>query len=106
MKEGQMMLVETLKDTLMLAEKNPCRASDVTLMSLARGMKAFLSSEVSMDLSRDSAARFLGMSTRNLGRKVQDGSVPKPERHGHKALSFSALKLVRLLTNGKRGNEE
>lgn len=97
MKSGQALLVETLRDVLLLSEHNPCNASDSTLRTLANGLRVFLTSELSMDLSREKAARFLGMSTRNLGRKVKDGTVPRPERRGHKAISFSALTLAKIV---------
>lgn len=95
--KGREELLEALRDTLLLAEHNPCRASDSTLMALANSLRALIDSELSMDISREHTARFLGMSTRSLGRKVAEGKIPSPHRSGHKALSFSALSIARLL---------
>lgn len=82
---GKKRLLAVLKSIEMLVESNPCGWNDERMESLSDDLQALVSVKHRQEVSRDGAARILGVSTRTLRRKVSNGEIPPPHRTGDKS---------------------
>lgn len=71
------------------AEENPCGMDIETMGIIADSVRKFLDFILTPILSREGAARYLGVSTRTLDRLVEQGKIAKPKRRGFQKISFS-----------------
>ena len=97
MKEGQQEFIELAHVLGDLAVENPCRMSDDLFGSFAKSLRGVISGELRSSLSREEAARYLHVSTRTLKRMQDRGEMAKPQRDGHKELSFPMVNLVKMV---------
>lgn len=88
MEEGRKRLIDASRQILFLAENNPCQMSDTMLGVIAQSISSLIGTKVKQEMSREQVSRYLGVSTRTLGRMVAKGEIPKGHRHGHKELSW------------------
>lgn len=75
------------------AEENPCGMDIETMGIIADSVRSFLEHILTPILSREGAARYLGVSTRTLDRLVEQGKIAKPKRRGFQKISFSRADL-------------
>lgn len=78
-------LLAVIKSIEMLVESNPCGWNDERMESLSDDLQALVSVKHRQEVSRDGAARILGISTRTLGRRVKSGEIKPPHRNGDKS---------------------
>lgn len=92
---GKKRLLAVLKSIEMLVESNPCGWNDERMESLSDDLQALVSVKHRQEVSRDGAARILGVSTRTIHRKVSKGELPTPHRNGDKSgVKFYADELI------------
>lgn len=75
------------------AEENPCDMDFETMATIAHSIRVFLEHIITPILSREGAARHLGVSTRTLDRLVEQGKIAKPKRRGFQRVSYSRADL-------------
>lgn len=90
---GKDELKELGQSIIRYANENPCDMDFATMGVIARSIRAFLEHILTPILSRDGAARYLGVSTRTLDRLVGQGKIAKPRRRGFQKISFSRADL-------------
>lgn len=78
-------LLAVIKSIELLVESNPCNWEDNRMESLSDDLQALVSVKHRQEVSRDGAARILGISTRTLGRRVKSGEIKPPHRNGDKS---------------------
>ena len=84
-----------------LAEHNPCGMGDDVMSFIAKAIKSLLDSFIAVDMSREQAAIYLGVSTRTLGRLVDEGLIAKPKRKGFRNKAYSKKSLDEYLKTRK-----
>lgn len=84
-----------------LAEHNPCGMGDDVMGFVAKAIKSLLDSFIAVDMSREQAAIYLGVSTRTLGRLVDEGLIAKPKRKGFRNKAYSKKSLDEYLMRRK-----
>lgn len=84
-----------------LAEHNPCGMGDDSMGFIAKAIKSLLDSFIAVDMSREQAAIYLGVSTRTLGRLVDEGLIEKPKRRGFRNKAYSKKSLDEYLQSRK-----
>lgn len=65
-----------------------CGWSDDMLYACAQTIKSLIAIKCRIGLSIEETARYFGVSTRTIRRRVQEGKLPKPHRQGHKEITF------------------
>lgn len=85
---GQKALIELAEEIKTLAEANPCGWNSDKLTAVADTLKALISLRVRVGMSREQLARYLGVSTRTIQRRVREGRLPQPHHDGHKEITF------------------
>ena len=84
-----------------LAEHNPCGMGDDVMELMAKAIKSLLDSFIAVDMSREQAANYLGISTRTLGRLVEEGLIAQPKRRGFRNKAYSKKSLDEYLQTRK-----
>ncbi|MGN1385671.1 MAG: helix-turn-helix transcriptional regulator [Bacillus sp. (in: firmicutes)] len=84
-----------------MAEHNPCGMSDDIMGFIAKAIKSLLDSFIAVDMSREQAANYLGVSTRTLGRLVEEGLIEQPKRRGFRNKAYSKKSLDEYLETRK-----
>lgn len=90
---GKDKLKQVGKDIIDYADENPCEMDFETMGLIADSIRTFLEHILTPILSREGAAKYLGVSTRTLDRLVEQGKIAKPKRRGFQKISFSKAEL-------------
>ena len=83
--EGRQRLTAVLRGIEELVTANPCNWDEAKYGELADTLQAILGLNQRQEVSRDGAARILGISVRSLNRKVSNGEIKPPHRNGDKS---------------------
>ena len=74
----------TVRKVFVLANENMCGWDDEQFKAMSDAMEQMIALNKRQEVSRDGAARILGISTRTLQRKVNNGEIKPPHRCGDK----------------------
>lgn len=83
--EGKRRFLGIVRKAFVLATENSCGWTEEQYRSMADAMEQMIDLNRKAEVSRDGAARIMGISTRTLQRKVDKGEIPSPHRNGDKS---------------------
>lgn len=83
--EEMMAVLEEIKSEVMA---NPCNMGDVAMRAMASALRTLYRSKIPKRYSRESAARELGVSVRQLSRIVAKSGIT-PHRDGYKNIYYT-----------------